>query len=268
MSGKKTRDVHVFRYVAVDSPVHRLWAGTKLLTVAGAGIALSLRPEWPAIAMVGALVLAGALVARLPRGVLPRVPQWFVVLLLLGGLLAALASTQPPHVTVLGISWSGGALEQWARFFVLGVVLLAAAALVTWTTNMAELAPAIRTLLTPLGWLRVPVDDMAVTIALCARCLPLLLDDSRTMLAARRLRPRPYYESRRARFRAEMREPVDLLVASLTVSLRRAHELADAMEARGGTANVTTGRSRLAGRDVIALVVVAAVLVVAIAVPV
>lgn len=268
MSGTKTRDVHVFRYVAVDSPVHRLWAGTKLLAVAGAGVALSLRPEWPAIALVGALVFAAALVARLPRGVLPRVPRWFVALLVLGALAAALASTKPPYVTVLGISWSGGALEQWVRFFALGVVLLGAAALVTWTTNMAELAPAIRTLLTPFGWLRLPVEDMAVTIALCARCLPLLLDDSRTMLAARRLRPRPYYESRRDRFRAELREPVDLLVASLTVSLRRAHELADAMEARGGTANVTAGRSHVAGRDVLALVVVATVLTAAILLPV
>ena len=51
---RQTRDMHVLRYVPVDSPVHRLWAGTKLLSVVALSVVTWLRPTWPTIGLVGA----------------------------------------------------------------------------------------------------------------------------------------------------------------------------------------------------------------------
>jgi energy-coupling factor transport system permease protein len=263
---RQTRDMHVLRYVPVDSPVHRLWAGTKLLSVVALSVVTWLRPTWPTIGLVGALLGAAVASARIPAGAIPRVPRTLVVLFLVGAPFSML-STRPPHVDVFVFSVSAGALEEWLRFSVLGIVLLVSVALVGWTTNLSELAPALRRLLRPAALLRLPVDDVATATALCARCLPLLLDEVRILLAARRLRPQVHYPSRRERLGARAREPVDLLVAAVSVSLRRAHEMADAMEARGGIATPFDARG-LTARDALALAVVALVVAVALVLPV
>jgi energy-coupling factor transporter transmembrane protein EcfT len=249
--------MHVLRYVPVDSVVHRLWAGTKLIAVVTLSVVTTLRPTWPTIGLVGALLAAAVAWAHIPRGAVPRVPRFLLVLFLVGAPLSML-STRPPHVEIFVLTLSAGALEQWLRFSVLGLVLLASVALVGWTTQLAELAPALRRLLRPAAILRVPVDDVATVTALCARCLALLIDEVRILFAARRLRPQVEYSSRRARFGAAVREPVDLLVAAVTVSLRRAGEMADAMDARGGTSTPLEAPGPGA-RDAFALVLVALV---------
>jgi energy-coupling factor transport system permease protein len=255
-------EVRMLRYVPVASPVHRLWAGTKLLAVLGLGIALSLRPSWPAIALVGGAVAVALAVARIPRGAVPRVPRWLLAMVALGAPLSALSS-MPPHVELGAVSLSAGALEEWLRFTVLALVLLAAVAVVGWTTQLADLAPALRRLLGPLAVVRVPVDDVAITTALCARCLPILLEEVRVLIAARRLRPPVHYPSRRERFRAGVLEPIDLLVATVSVSLRRAQEMADAMEARGGAVTPSGGVGP-AARDALTFVLVALVVAAAV----
>jgi energy-coupling factor transporter transmembrane protein EcfT len=56
-----------------------------------------------------------------------------------------------------------------------------------------------------------------------------------------------------------MAESQDLLMASLTVSLRRARDLGEAIEARGGFGQVSDALRRPGWRDLAALVVVGAV---------
>ena len=62
----------LLREIKVDSPVHQLWAGTKLLAVAALSITLSYFPSWGSIGLVVALLLATAAMAHIPRGAWPR----------------------------------------------------------------------------------------------------------------------------------------------------------------------------------------------------
>ena len=244
-------ELRLFRYLPRDSPVHTLWAGTKILVVATASLALSFRPTWAAIGIVGALVAIAIAVARIPRTVVPRIPAWILTVLIAGVLFEVLWGPAPRH-SFLGIVVSTTALDQWTRLLLVGVELLALAAVVAWTTRLGELAPAIATLLRPLRVVRFPVDELTVAIALCVRCFPLLGEELRVLLAARRLRP----ELQSDDFRARLREPVDLLVAATTVSLRRSRELADAIEARGGFGAVSDGARRPRVLDYAVLVAV------------
>ena len=243
------------------SPVHRLWAGTKLLAVAALAVVLALRPEWPAVAVVTALVVVGIVVARIPRGALPHLPRWFWIGFGLGAFLTLRSSTKPKG-HILGVSLSWGGLELWALAISLSVLVLFAAALLSWTTPLAEVAPAIARLGRPLKWLRLPVDEWAAAIALSIRCLPLLMDEVRTMAAARRLRPSTR-EQQEPRMNWWIREADDLLFTSISVSLRRAAELGDAMEARGGFGSVSDSKTGPGWNDVVALSLVAAVIVAA-----
>jgi energy-coupling factor transport system permease protein len=252
----------LLRTLPHDSAVHRLWAGTKLVSVAVLSVVLSLRPYWTVIGVTAGAVLAAAIVARVPRGAVPRPPRWFWFGVALGAVLTLVAGGAP-DVDVAGARVGLGDLELYGRFFVFGVVLVAASAVVGWTTPLAEVAPALACLGRPLRWLRLPVDEWAMAVALCVRSLPLLMDEVRTLVAARRLRPGPGHGRP---WRAVLAEPVDLLTAAMAAALRRSAELAQALDSRGGPRVVPAGASP-SRRDAAALLVVAAVAAAGLVVP-
>jgi energy-coupling factor transport system permease protein len=254
---RRPPELTLLRPIPGSSPLHRLWAGTKLALLVVVAVFASFDPTWAALGALAALVAFGAAVGRIPRGSLPRLPRWIWIGLVLGALLT-LRSTAKPIGHVAGVPLSWGGLEEFARIGALALVVFGAAALVSWTTPLAEVAPALSVLGTPLRWLRLPVDEWAATIALSIRCLPLLIDEVRTVGAARRLRP-PVRLARDSRLTPVLRDVGDLLFTTLTVSLRRARELGEAMEARGGPGEVSGFTTGFGWRDALAVLMVAAV---------
>ena len=252
----------LLRLLPHDSPVHRLWAGTKLLVVAALALMLSIRPTWPALGVAAAVVAAGVVAARVPAGAVPRLPRWIFVLALADALLT-LRSATPPLVHVGSVDLSVGGLGEWALLVGLAVVILAAALLVGWTTSLGDVAPALARLTAPLRVLRLPVDDWVLAVGLAIRSLPLLIDEIRTLLAVSRLR-RPVTQDRltpRQRLRRAVREVEGLLSTAVVQALRRARDLADAIEARGGLGSPTTPMATPGATDALVLVAVTAAIV-------
>jgi energy-coupling factor transport system permease protein len=257
-TARPPRPVVLLRPVPGRTVVHEFWAGTKLLAVAAIGVLLTLYPGWVPIALVGALVLVAAWIARIPRGVLPSVPRWLWGVLLFGALTASFAGGSP-HLTIGSVDLGLGGLFNFLHLTVLSIVLLGLGGLVSWTTNVAEIAPAVAKIGRPLRLLRLPVDDWAVTLSLALRAFPMLIDEFRVLFAARKLRPRePAVTSRERRHRMS-REIIDLLAAAVTVALRRADEMGDAITARGGAGQISALPSRPTWIDGIAATVVVAV---------
>jgi energy-coupling factor transport system permease protein len=122
----------------------------------------------------------------------------------------------------------------------------------------------VATLGRPLRPLRIPVDDWAVALALSLRAFPMLIDEFRLLYAARRLRPRPVMPDGTRQRRRWVAEMVDLVTAGLTVALRRADEMGDAITARGGTGQFSAVKSRPRAKDWVVLAIVAAVCALAI----
>ena len=205
--------------------------------------------------------------AHIPRGVLPSIPRWLWILLLLGAVTATLGGGEPV-LHLWAVDLEVGGLLKFLRFTLLSIVLLAMGALVSWTTNVADVAPAVATLGRPLRLLRIPVDDWAVALALSLRAFPMLLDEFRLLYASRRLRPRPVLPDGRARRRRWATELVDLLAAGITVALRRADEMGDAITARGGTGQISAAPSRPRKADWVALSILAGLATLAIVVEV
>jgi energy-coupling factor transporter transmembrane protein EcfT len=255
---KRRQPAVVFlRQVPGTSPVHRMWAGTKLLVVAGVSLTLSFLPTWPSIGLGAALGVGAAAVARIPPTAVPRFPRTIYVVAAVGLVLGTLAGGKP-YVHVAGADIGLGALDEYARFAAVAVILIGLSMLIGWTTNVGEIAPALARLGRPLRWVRAPVDEWATAVALCLRSLPLLVDELRTLAAARRLRPPPRLGDDSSGVRL-LDNLIDLLVAGLAVAMRRAGELAEAITARGGT-QVIRSRDRGPGlADGLALVVAAVV---------
>jgi energy-coupling factor transport system permease protein len=265
--GRPRRPLVLLRPVPGRSVIHQLWAGTKLLVVAWIGVLLMLYPGWVPIVLIGALVLVTARLARVPMGALPSVPRWLWGLLLFGAVTASFAGGSPV-VSVGSVDLGLGGLLKYLQLTVLAFVLLGLGGLVSWTTNIAEIAPAAAKLGRPLRVLRIPVDDWAVALALALRAFPMLIEEFRVLFAARKLRPREPATTRRDRQRRVARELIDLLAAAITAALRRADEMADAITARGGPGQISALPSRPTWIDAVALTIVLAVTGTALAVEV
>lgn len=254
---RPSRPVVLLVPVPGRSAIHDLWAGTKLLVVFGISVLLTFYPGWVTIGLMAALVLAAAWIAHIPRGAVPSVPRWLWIVLAFGGLTAALAGGTP-SISLAGVELQLGGALHFLRITALSIVLLALGAMVSWTTNVAEIGPALATLGRPLRLLRIPVDEWAVTLALALRAFPMLIDEFQVLYAARRLRPKRTPRGRKARRQRRATEVIDLLAAAITVTLRRADEMGDAITARGGTGQLSAypARPKLADAVTIAITVV------------
>lgn len=258
------RPVVLLRPVPGRSPIHELWAGTKLIVVFAISALLTIYPGWAPIGLLAALVLVTARVAGIPRGALPSVPRGLWIVLAIAGFATALAGGAP-MVHVGTVSLGLGGLLNFLRLTALSIVLLGLGAMVSWTTNVAEIAPAVATLGRPLRLIRIPVDEWAVAVALALRTFPMLVDEFRVLLAARRLRPKLPAPTRWARLKRLVGEVLDLTVAVVTVTLRRADEMGDAITARGGTGQISATQSGPKRADWVALSIASVVCAAAVA---
>lgn len=252
----RDRSIQLLRLVPGESPLHRMWPGTKLGIVVLVGIAAVIRPNWTAASVMAAGLALGFVASRVPRAALPLPPTWLAVSLVATGALALFAGG-PPAVDLGPVTVEMGGLVDWLLFTTLLVEAFAAAALVGWTTHMGDLGRAVAALTRPLARIGIPVESAVAAMTLGLRCLPLLLDEFRTLVAAWRNR-RPLSDrstGRRERSREAILQAHDILAGALASSLRRAHEMAEAMEARGGLRGPVPGRIRLGRVDAVAWVV-------------
>jgi energy-coupling factor transporter ATP-binding protein EcfA2/energy-coupling factor transporter transmembrane protein EcfT len=215
----------VFRAVPGTSALHRLGPATKIGVLAAATIASLVVPEWPTIAVLAVLLAAGVAAARLPLTVVPRIPWPVAAILAVGG----------------GAAAAGGGIVLYIQSMLLTVLFFGLSLLLVWTTRVEELPAAFTRVASPLRRLGVPVNEWAYTVTFAVRTLPLLRDEFRVLIAARRLRGPVRAASRRARALARGRELLDLVIAVVASAGRRASDLGRTATQRGGMRSVHHG---------------------------
>ena len=92
--------------------------------------------------------------------------------------------------------------------------------------------------------LRIPVDEWAVALALALRAFPMLIDEFRVLYAARRLRPATRPTTSGGPAAPLVRGDDRPARRAITVALRRADEMGDAITARGGVGQISAAPSR------------------------
>ncbi len=190
--------------ISGDSWIHRLSAGLKLmlLILAGWGLMWVSQPEWLLLALVIVLMLFR--IARMPMRVVwqrARLMVWF--LLLIG----------------VYVAWAEGWLAAAAAMLRL-VAMVMLGLLVTLTTSLSAMMDVVSRLLKPLerlGLLR--AERVALAFGMTLRMVPELYsqwNQIREAQAARGL------ES----------HPIAMIVPMLVRTLKRADEMAEAIDAR------------------------------------
>jgi energy-coupling factor transporter transmembrane protein EcfT len=174
-----------------------------------------------------AVVAAGAVVvARIPRTAVPRVPVSVAAVVLIGA----------------AASFFGHGIELYLQSILLTALLFALSLVVIWTTRLEQLPGAFIALARPFRFVGAPIDEWAHALTITVRTLPVLQDEVRILLAARRLRRPAPSGRRRARLASVATEIIDVAVAVIASAGRRATELANAMTIRGGLPRLSPRR--------------------------
>ena len=123
--------------------------------------------------------------------------------------------------------------------FIRFTLIILISTVMTLTTMPLEIANAMEWLLTPLKYLKVPVDKIALVMSIALRFVPTLFDETVKIMNAQRSRGADFNDGGLIK-RAKAIAP--LLVPLFIESLETAVELSTAMEARGYRRS--EGRSR------------------------
>lgn len=192
-------------YVPGTSPLHRMPAGLKLLALGAAIVAMSVLVDSP------------------PRLGIAAVAVLAVVALTRIGVRTAAAQLRPVLWVVVFIFVFQVLFTDWRRALVVcGILLLSVvlAMVVTVSTRTTDMLDSLTRAMGPLARLGVPVDRVALALALTIRAIPLMVETVRQVDEARRARG--------------LRFSPRIVVAPVVVSaLRTADGFAEALVARG-----------------------------------
>lgn len=203
----------------------------KLFVLACISTSLVWMPKWPVIGGFAVLAVVTFRLARLPRAVIPRLPE-VVIYGLLGGAIASAMSGGDPDVLGLPL----GGLLDFLRLLSMGVTLIFWAGLLAWTTGITELGAGLSRLVRPLRRIGVPTDELTTVIALGTRSLPLVANELTLVNDAVVSRPFPETDKKyMAKFMHYWGLITDMAVAVVVGSLRRSRDMARAMTVRAST---------------------------------
>ncbi len=261
------KDITIGQYFPGNSPVHRLDPRVKILLTGLYIAAVFLaRSVWGYLAVLLFVALTAKLAAipmkYLARGLKPillLVAFTFVFNVLMGPEGRELYRWKFLRITAEGLVQ---ALQLMARL----ILLVLGTSLLTLCTSPIALTDGLERLFAPLKRLRFPVHELAMMMTIALRFIPTLLSEADRIMKAQMARGADF-ESGNLLSRA--RAMVPLLVPLFVSAIRRADELAVAMEARcyhGGEGRTRMRVLRLtaadgaAGAALCALVALAALL--------
>lgn len=225
--------VRMGAYYPVDSPVHRLDARAKVLAMLLFLTAIFAVNRLWAFGIVYAVGVAALIVARIPLGEAVRTVRGLVALLAVSCLInmfftagdTLLWQAGPLHLTAEGVQNSGLMLLRLTA-------LVGFAGLLSYTTTPLDLADGVERLLSPFGRLGFPAHEFAMMMAISLRFVPVLTDEFGRIVKAQKSRGGDFTDGPMVE---RVRGLVAVAVPLLYNALRRADELAVAMEARAYT---------------------------------
>lgn len=255
------KDITLGQFFPGNSFLHRLDPRMKLLGLTAYLVALFLAGWFVTYAIMLALLVWGCAVAHIRPKTLLGGLKPVVFLLIFTGILNMFYTPGTPLVSfwIFTITYEG---ILHAFFMVVRIMMLICATfLLTYTTSPLALTDALESLLSPLKKIRVPVHELAMIMSIALRFIPTLIEETDKIMCAQRARGADFDSGGLIR---KAKALIPLLVPLFISALRRAEDLATAMECRcyhGGQGRTRMRELRLRPSDWIFLVCMVALAV-------
>mgnify|MGYP002559992236 CR=1 FL=1 len=232
------KDVTLGQFFPGSSIVHRLDPRCKLLLTIVYIAALFTAQSYVSYAVM--LIVTGVCIAlsRIPLKVILRglKPLWIIIALT--AVLNIFFTPGRELVSFWKITITYEGLVR-AVFMVLRITMLIAGTfLLTYTTSPIALTDAMEILFGPLKKLKVPVHEMSMMMSMALRFIPTLIEETDKIMSAQKARGSDFETGSLLR---RLKAMIPILIPLFYSAIRRAYDLAEAMECRcyNGGANRT-----------------------------
>lgn len=255
------KDITIGQYYSANSVVHRMDARMKIVLTFALIISIFLCKSIPSLALIVLITVALILVSRVPLKMVLKSVKPIAVIVIFTGLLnlfyvrggTPLLDWHFIHITSKGIFT--------AVFMAIRIIcLVIISSLLTYTTTPTMLTDAIERLLSPLKIFKVPVHTLAMMMTLALRFIPTLVDEIDRITNAQKARGA---DLESGGIVEKIKALIPIIVPLFVSAIRRAYELADAMDCRcyvGGEGRTRMKKMKLGARDFIFLAITAAVI--------
>ncbi|WP_031517159.1 energy-coupling factor transporter transmembrane component T family protein [Desulfofalx alkaliphila] len=248
------------QFVPGNSIVHRLNPVVKVLAVITGTLAIFV---WPGIKgiLISSLYLALIIlpVAKLIRFVFRGLwPLWVIITFTF-----VFHAFSVPGETVFSLAFlhmTKEGLEKALIFVGRLVMVVMLVSVLTLTTSPVALTHALEKILSPFKRIGVPAHELSMMMTIALRFIPTLVSEAEVIMKAQRSRGADFTQGGLV---DRIKALVPFIVPLLAGSLRRAEELAVAMESRcyrGGINRTSMNQMYLGKTDYLALIITAAFL--------
>lgn len=260
------REITIGQYYATDSPLHRLDPRVKIAGTLLYIISLFLVHHY--IGLVVAALIFGMMVrmSNVPFRFIVKGLKPIMMMLVFTALLhlfctpgKAIFSLGVLHITIEGV-------QKCIFLTVRLTLMMIGSSLMTLTTTPNQLTDGIERMLGPLRKLHVPVHEFALMMSIALRFIPILMEELDKIMKAQLARGADFESGN---FLHRLKNMLPILLPLFASAMRRANELAYAMDARcyhGGDGRTKMKPLRYGYRDMIGYVGIVCYLIVLIAV--
>ena len=261
------------KYIPLDTPIHRLDPRAKILAMLIVLVAIFLPAGWMGYAIIALVVSLVIILAKIKFKVILKAfkPMLFMmVFLLVINILSVKQGDLWLDINIFNFEFTiySKAIVDTLYIIVRLLLMIMITTILTMTTKPLDLTLGIEYLLTPLKAIHVPAHEIAMMISIALRFIPTIIEETIRIMNAQKSRGVDFEEGK---LKEKISAIVSLIVPLFSVSLLRADELANAMEARGYAPDGKRTRYRqlhYAYRDYIllggALIILATMIVLAI----
>ena len=248
------KDITLGQYFPGDTVAHRLDPRTKILLVVLYIVALFCADSLLAYGILAAVLAVCVRISRVGLKALVRGLKPVVFIIVFTGILNLFFTPGDQALVEWGFLRITTVGARNALFMVLRIMLLIIGTfLMTYTTSPISLTDGLERLLNWMKKLHVPVHELAMIMSIALRFIPTLIEETDKIMSAQKARGADF-ESGSIIQKAKALIPI--LVPLFVSAIRRAEELATAMECRcyhGGDGRTKLHVLRYAGRDYAAL---------------
>lgn len=252
------KDISFGKYMPTDSFLHKMDPRFKLVLLIASIVFVFVSSNYFSLALVTVFCFVLIAVSKVRvRLYLANLKPILPIILITSVLSAIYVKTGTVLLSFWKITIYSDSIER-IVFMIMRISLLVIfSSILSYTTSPTMLTSAIESLLSPLKYigLKNAVHTMAMTMTIALRFIPTLIEETEKIMNAQKARGADFESGGLIK---RVRALIPILVPLLISSVRRAEELANAMECR--CYNGAEGRTRykllhFGARDITALVV-------------
>lgn len=254
-------DVTFGQYYPTKSFVHNLDPRLKLLFLIAYIVAIFMAKTFYGLALCAVVLIISIALARVPVKSILRSVKGIMFLLVFTSLLNVFfhgGKTVYWEYGFIKITLEGILFAVFLMFRLIFTVL--GSSLLTLTTTPVSLTDGLESMLKPLTYIKFPVHALALIMSIALRFIPTLIDETNRIISAQKARGADFETGNIFK---RIKAIVPILIPLIISALRRADELADAMDARcysGSTVRTKYKKLRFTWRDGIAVLAAAALI--------